>query len=127
MSPSDAFGVRLAPFRRHPQVVYENTHFESRSWHDLRSLLVAHTALDAALGQLLRDSEADSIEALLRQLDGHARRAVKKRDLDEECEQYLPREGCHHSLPPDRVACRLHEALRLSGTCVYDAGPALSD
>ena len=55
------------------------------------------------------------------------RKMKKKRDLDEECEAYLPRQACHYSLPPDKVACHLHEELRRSGVVPYDTGPALSD
>lgn len=101
------------------QIVYENTHFESRSWHDLRNLLVAHPSLDGALGELLSRDEGYLARA--------SRRPKKKRDLDEEDERFLPREGCHHSLPPDKVACHLHEELRLSGLVPYDTGPAVSD
>ena len=97
------------------QIVYENTHFESRAWHDLRTLLVPHPALHSTL------SEAAGYLARA------TRRPKKKRDLDEECEKFLPREGCHYSLPPGKVACHLHEKIRLSGLVPYDMGPAPSD
>jgi hypothetical protein len=97
------------------QIVYENTHFELRAWHDLRMLLVPHPALEMTLRELMG------------YLSRTTRRLKKKRDLDEECEQYLPREGCHYSLPVGKVACHLHEELRMSGLVPYDSGPALSD
>ena len=53
---------------------------------------------------------------------------VKKRDLQSESAQYLPRQRCHLSLPPGKVACHLHEALRLSDAFIeIDSGPAPSD
>ena len=39
----------------------------------------------------------------------------------------LARQGCHMSLPPGKVACHLHEAMRLSGLVPYDTGPLASD
>ena len=52
---------------------------------------------------------------------------IKQRDMRAEAAEYLPRQCCHHSLPPGKVACRLHEALRLAGTVPFDTGPASSD
>jgi hypothetical protein len=58
-------------------------------------------------------------------------RTVRVRDIQKELGDYVPRAGCHNSLPPGRVACHLHEcgrvrgALRRSVQC--DPGPAASD
>jgi len=57
----------------------------------------------------------------------NGRRRKRKRDLDDECAVYLPRLGCHRSLPPDSIACKEHLKLRLSGKCSYDQGPEISD
>jgi len=100
------------------QIAYEDDHTELRSWHDVRQLLVPHPERDRALTVL-----AASLEGFSRS----SHRRHKKRDLDEECDAYLPRLGCHHSLPPNKVACRLHESLRLSGLVRHDTGPAESD
>ena len=64
---------------------------------------------------------------LVTQFSRSSHRPKKKRDLDEEADKYLPRQGCHYSLPPGKVACHLHEQLRLSKCVPYDPGPAPSD
>ena len=56
-----------------------------------------------------------------------SRRPKRPRNIEDEAEAYLPRQGCHYSLPPGKVACHLHEALRLSGIVEADPGPELSD
>ena len=59
---------------------------------------------------------------------GRQKRARHLRDFAEEASEYVPRNNCHHSLPPDRIACHLHEALRLSGLARrVDPGPDISD
>ena len=52
---------------------------------------------------------------------------IKTRDLQGESAEYLPRQRCHLSLPPGKVACHLHEQIRLSGTVLLDTGPEKSD
>jgi len=47
---------------------------------------------------------------------GRANRPHRKRNLDKEATEYIPRQGCHLSLPPGRLACHRHEAQRLAGT-----------
>ena len=54
-------------------------------------------------------------------------RPQQRRQLKQESASYLPRQACHMSLPPGKVACHLHEALRLSGLVAGDQGPAASD
>lgn len=101
------------------QVLYEDGYYESLSWHDLSRVMVPHATRDAELLRL----EQEETEGLVRS----SRRAPKKRDLAAEVEQYLPRQGCHHSLPVGAVACHLHEELRLSGLVANDPGPEVSD
>ena len=101
------------------QVLYEDGYNEALSWHDLSRVLVPHASRDLELAAL----EQEETEGLVRA----SRRPKRKRDMNVECEAYLPRQGCHHSLPPDKVACHLHEALRLSGLVENDPGPEKSD
>lgn len=101
------------------EVLYEDGYYESMSWHDLSRVLVPHATRDVELVRL----EQEETEGLVRS----SRRAPKKRDLAAEVEQYLPRQGCHLSLPVGKVACHLHEELRLSGLVVNDPGPEVSD
>jgi len=84
------------------------------------------------LARLLTDSRAgDSGEgedsALPTDESGRTQRPKKKRDLDEEAADYVPRQNCHLSLPVGKVACHLHEALRIARIEPYDTGVAVSD
>ena len=101
------------------EVLYEDGYYEALSWHDLSRVLVPHATRDAELARL----EQEETEGLVRS----SRREKKQRDLDAEVEAYLPRQGCHHSLPVGAVACHLHEELRMSGLVPNDPGPEVSD
>jgi len=101
------------------EVLYEDGYYEAMSWHDLGRVLVPHATRDAELARL----EQEETEGLVRS----SRREKKPRDLEAEVEAYLPRQGCHHSLPVGAVACHLHEELRLSGLVPNDPGPEKSD
>jgi hypothetical protein len=58
-------------------------------------------------------------------------RTVRVRDIEKELCDYVPRVGCHNSLPPGRVACHLHECGRMHDalwrSVECDPGPAASD
>ena len=100
------------------QVIYEDGGYEQLSWYELRQILVPDAALDAALAAV------DDFDGLCRT----SQRRRQPRDLDQEAADYVPRMGCHHSLPPGHVACHLHEAMRLSGEYAWiDPGPEKSD
>jgi hypothetical protein len=100
------------------QIAYDDETLEERTWYDLRPLLVPWPERDEELNEVM-----SKCEAIVR-ASGRRRKA---RDLDEECEQYLPRLGCHFSLPPGKIACHLHEEARRAGNEPFDCGPAVSD
>ena len=74
-----------------------------------------------------RAAGARSPPLLTRRSPAASRRRKRMRNKEEEAEAYLPRLGCHYSLPEGKVACRLHEELRLSGLVENDPGPDVSD
>ena len=100
------------------EVLYVDEFHEKLSWHELRQAIVPNKR-DAEL----RELEEAGYESVCRA----SRREHKLRDKQSEADAYLPRLGCHCSLPPGKVACHLHEALRLSGLVVGDPGPLASD
>lgn len=91
------------------------------------------TVADQAGGRKRHHDDDDDSESLQRGNRPSSRtrsalgETIRQRDTRAEAEAYLPRQGCHRSLPPGKVACRVHEELRLSGTIPYDTGPAHSD
>ena len=112
--------LTLTPFP-HPslflQVFYEDGYKELVGWHELRQILVPHKAYDKEITALEKEGYASRA----------SNRRQRVRDMDKEAEEYLPRNGCHYSLPVGKVACHLHEALRLSGLYPHDKGPLASD
>jgi len=95
------------------QVLYDDGDREHLDWNELRRVLVPDAERDLSL--------LEYEETLSRP------RPRQRRDLEVEASEYLPRLGCHFSLPPGHVACHLHEKLRLAGENPYDTGPAMSD
>lgn len=102
------------------QVLFEDGYEPGiMNWHELKQILVREPTRDAALKALEEEGLA-GMRAM--------RRKARYRDYDDEAAAYLPRNGCHYSLPPGKVACHIHEALRLSGLYAHnDPGPAASD
>ena len=101
------------------EVLYEDGFTESLGYRDLRPLLVMQPSKDAVL-QELEKGAAD-------ELNRTSRRPARPRDMMAEAEAYLPRLGCHISLPIGKVACHLHEAIRQAGVLKSDPGPLASD
>ena len=101
------------------ELLYEDGFKEELGWHELRQTLVPHPQYDAELTAL----EQSGLAGVARS----SNRRKRVRDKEAEAEAYLPRLGCHYSLPEGKVACRLHEELRLSGLVENDPGPDVSD
>jgi hypothetical protein len=100
------------------EISYEDGTEGRLSWTQLRELLVPMRA---------RDYRLDTLERRATAPPSRARRSAVMRDIRREATAYLPRQGCHLSLPVGRVACKRHEEARLSGLYPEDRGPEGSD
>lgn len=101
------------------QIAYEDGYRELLPWIQLKEMLVPLPRRDVVLAQMEERGELARTSA---------RHRPSRKPKVETVDDYVPRLGCHYSLPPGKVACHVHEQLRLSRLFEEaDSGPLPSD
>lgn len=101
----------------------------SKAWHRWSELepLQSESSLNNVASTDVASHPPDTVQGPHNDAERASKRRRSQRHLQHESTHYIPRGGCHNSLPVGRVACIKHEALRLSGILEDDPGAIASD